>query len=69
MQRLQLKWKKLLSHLRNLPKGPPSNAVGPQGVQGTPLNLVRGGKVELKTLSKSTPYNPREFRADKGPRK
>lgn len=71
MQRLQLKWKKLLSHLRNLPKGPPSHSKGDQGTQGSPVSLrsVVGGKIVLKTLSKSTPYNPREFRADKGPRK
>jgi hypothetical protein len=31
---------------------------------------MRGGKVELKAFdAKANTYNPREFRADKGPRK
>lgn len=64
------KCQKLWRRLQNLQQGPQSNALGPQGVQGTPLNMVRGGKVELKSFdSKSHTYNPREFRTNKGPRK
>ena len=34
------------------------------------LTIIQGSKVKLKEFdSKSTVYNPREFRTDKGPRK
>jgi hypothetical protein len=52
-----------------MPKGIVSDAKGEQGIQGTPLRGIKGGKVDLEFDSKSVTYNPREFRADKGPRK
>lgn len=66
LQTFLYKWKLLRQALRGTPKGIPSNA---KVIQGHPLSVMRGGKVEIRERDKTTEYNPREFRADKGPRK
>jgi hypothetical protein len=62
----QTRWQKFKHWLASLVKGP-------QGIQssakGPTLSVHKGGKVDLNFDAKSTVYNPREFRADKGPRK
>lgn len=73
MQRWLHKWKLLREALRTMPKGIVSDAKGiPSDAKGEPgpsLRGLRGGKIEIRERDKSTEYNPREFRADKGPRK
>lgn len=64
--------KGIVSDAKGIPsdaKGIPSDAKGEVGPVGTPLRGLRGGKIEIRERDKSTEYNPREFRADKGPRK
>lgn len=61
-------WQKFKHWLASLPKGERGIPSTAKGVQSPPLRAIKGGKLKAYD-GKETVYNPREFRADKGPRK